>query len=396
MDHRPIAVCIIVENLPVPFVRRAWQEALALKEAGYRVSVISIKGPGYERSRETIEAIEIYRHGVWEASGPLGYLLEYSWALVAQFFLALRIYARTRFRILHAWNPPDTTFLIGSFFRLFGVRFIFDHLDLSPELYLAKFRRRDFFYRLVCLAERLTFRMANVSLATNQSYREIAITRGGMAPERVFIVRVSPQPEKMRRGPPRPELKQGKSFLVVYLGVMGPQDGLDLLLDSVETIVKQKNRRDTLFVLIGAGTELPRLKTLVAQKGLEAWVKFTGRIPSDELAVYLSTADIGVAPDPLNSMNDKSTMGKILEYMAFGLPVVLYDLTEGRRSAGEAALYARSNDPKDFAEKILELLDSEPLRHRLGDIGRSRIEESFNWETDRKSLLKAYETALTP
>lgn len=394
MKPSPIGVCIVVENLPVPMVRHAWQEACALRDAGYRVSVISIKGAGCEKSRETIDGIEIYRHRVWEASRPLGYLLEYSLALVAQFFLALRIYARTRFRILHAWNPPDTMFLIALFFRLFGTRFIFDHMDLSPELYLAKFNRQDFFYRLVCLAERLSFRAATVSLATNESFRDIATTRGRMASERVFIVRVSPEPAEMRRETPRPELKQGKNHLVVYLGVMGPQDGVDLFIESIEYMVKQKGRRDAFFNLIGAGTELPRLKALAARKGLEPWVKFTGRIPSDELAQYLSTADVGVAPDPLNPMNDKSTMGKILEYMAFSLPVVLFDLTEGRRSAGDAALYARPNDPVDFAEKVLTLLDSEPLRRQLGERGRKRIEEGLNWENEKKSLLAAYAAAL--
>jgi len=393
-NRRQPAVLMIVENLPVPLVRRAWQQACALRDAGYRVSVISPKGAGYERGYEAIEGIEIYRHRIWEASGPLGYLLEYSWALAAEFFLALKVFARTRFRILHAWNPPDTMFLLGVFFRLFGVRFIFDHLDLGPELYEAKFGRKDFFHRLVCLAERLTFRAATVSLATNQSYREIAIQRGGMPPERVFIVRVSPEPEKMRRGPARPELKQGKKYLVVYLGVMGPQDGLDLLVESMEYIVKRKKRHDTFFTLIGSGTELPRLKGLVAQKGLESVVKFSGRVPSEELAAYLSTADVGVAPDPKNPMNDKSTMGKILEYMSFELPVVLFDLTEGRRSADTAALYARPNDPVDFAEQILKLLDSESLRHELGTRGRKRIEECFNWESDKQALLEAYRTAM--
>jgi len=240
----------------------------------------------------------------------------------------------------------------------------------------------------------MTFRTATVSLSTNQSYREVAIERGGMPPDRVFIVRVTPEPEKMRRGPPRPELKQGKTHLVAYLGVMGPQDGVDLLIESIHYIVKQKHRDDTQFTLMGSGTETPRLKALVAQKGLEPWVTFTGRVPGDVLAQYLSTADVGVAPDPLNRMNDKSTMGKILEYMAFGLPVVLYELTEGRRSAGDAALYARPNDPVDFAEKVLTLLDSEPLRRQLGELGRKRIEESWHWEIDRKSLLAAYELAL--
>jgi glycosyltransferase involved in cell wall biosynthesis len=388
------SICIIVENLPVPFDRRVWQEAQALHEEGFRVSIICPKGRGFEKPRELLEGIEIYRHSIWEASGPFGYLLEYSWALTVEFFLALRIYSRTRFRILHAANPPDTIFLIGWAFKLFGVRFIFDHHDLNPELFEAKFSKRGFFYRLVCLVERLSFRAAAVSIATNESYREIAHTRGGMKPERVFVVRSSPDLKNIRRGPARPELKDGKTFLVAYVGVMGPQDGLDLLLESIEQIVKHQNRRDTLFVLMGSGTELPRLKAIAAQKSLSDWVKFTGRIPDDELATYLSTADVCVAPDPANPMNDKSTMNKIMEYMAYGRPVVLYDLTEGRRSAGDAALYGRPNDPKDFAEQVMKLLDSEPLRRELGERGRKRIEESLNWDIEKKALLAAYETAM--
>jgi glycosyltransferase involved in cell wall biosynthesis len=391
---QPTGVLIIVENLPFPLVRRAMQQARALRDAGYRVSVISVKGAGCEKSYEVIEGIEVYRHRFWEASSPAGYLVEYSLALASQLYLALKAYRRNRFRVVHTWNPPDIMFLIGLFFKLFGARYVFDHLDLNPELYLAKFGRKDIFYRLVCLVERATFRTADVSLATNQSYREIAIQRGGMPPERVFIVRVSPEPEKMRRGPAYPELKRGKKFLVVYLGVMGPQDGLELWVDSIEYLVKKKGRDDTFFTFIGSGTELPHVRDLVAQKGLQSVVKFTGRIPAEELAKYLSTADVGVAPDPLNPMNDKSTMGKILEYMAFGMPVVLFELTEGRRSAGDAALYARPNDPADFAEKVLRLLDSESLRRQLGERGRRRIVEHFNWETDRKALLQAYEAAL--
>jgi glycosyltransferase involved in cell wall biosynthesis len=390
----PTGVLIIVENLPFPLVRRALQQARALRDAGYRVSVISVKGAGCEKSYEVIDGIEVYRHRFWEASSPAGYLVEYSLALATQFYLALKAYRRTRFRVVHTWNPPDIMFLIGLFFKLFGARYIFDHLDLNPELYLAKFGREDFLYRLVCLVERATFWTADVSLATNQSYREIAIQRGRMPPERVFIVRVSPEPEKMRRGPAYPELKHGKKFLVVYLGVMGPQDGLDLWVDSIEYMVGKMGRDDTFFTFIGSGTELPHIKDLVAQKGLQSVVEFTGRIPGEELAKYLSTAEVGVAPDPLNPMNDKSTMGKILEYMAFGMPVVLFELTEGRRSAADAALYARPNDPVDFAEKVLALLDSESLRRELGERGRRRIVEQFNWEIDRHALLQAYEVAL--
>jgi glycosyltransferase involved in cell wall biosynthesis len=387
-------VCIIVENLPVPFDRRVWQEARALRDAGYRVSIICPKGKGFERSRETLEGIEIYRHRIWEASGALGYMAEYAWALAVEFFLALRIYWKTRFRIIHAANPPDTIFLVALPFKLLRVRFIFDHHDLNPELFEAKFSKRGFFYRMVCLAERWTFRTATVSIATNESYREVALTRGGKKPERVFVVRSLPDLKHIQRVPARQELKEGKPYLVAYVGVMGYQDGLDLLLESIEHMVKEQYRRDTLFVLIGSGTEFQQLQALTEQKGLNDWVKFTGRISDAELAAYLSTADVCVAPDPLNPMNDKSTMNKILQYMAFERPTVLYDLTEGRRSAEDSALFARPNDPADFAKQITKLLDAESLRLDLGKRGRRRIEESLNWEKEKEVLLAAYSKAL--
>ncbi len=388
------AVCIIVENLPVPIDRRVWQEARALRDAGYRVSVICPKGSGFPKSRETLEGIEVYRHWLWEASGPLGYFLEYSVALAAQFLLALRVYARTRFRILQACNPPDTIFLIGLFFKLFGVRFIFDHHDLNPELYEAKFHRRDLGYKLVCWAERLTYRAARVSIATNESYREVAMTRGGMTRERTFVVRSCPDLARIRICQPQPELREGRRHLVAYLGVMAHQDGLDLLLESISILSKLRDCQDTLFVLIGSGPELPRLKEMASQKGLNNLVKFTGRLPDDHVALYFSTAAFGVAPDRYTPMNDKSTMNKIMEYMAFGLPVVLYDLTEGRRSADNAALYARNGDPDDFARKMMTLLDNESLRAELGARGRKRIQETLHWENERQTYLRAYEAAL--
>jgi glycosyltransferase involved in cell wall biosynthesis len=394
MQNKRPAVCIIVENLPVPVDRRVWQEARALQEAGYRVSVICPKARGFEHSRETREGIEIYRYRAWEASGPLGYFVEYTLALAAQFRLALRAYARTRFRVLQACNPPDTIFLIGLFFKPFGVRFIFDHHDLNPELYEAKFGRRDFAYKLVCWAERLTFRTADISIATNESYREVARVRGNMRRERTFVVRSCPDLSRIRKSAAQLELKEGRRYLVVYLGVMGPQDGLELLLESIALVAKRWKRQDILFVLIGSGTELPRLKTLAAEKGLESLVRFKGHLSDEEVAAYLSTAEVGVAPDPATPMNDKSTMNKILEYMAYGLPVVLYDLTEGRRSAAGGALYARPDDPEDFAREILRILDSESLRRELGACGRRRIEESLNWESEKRSLLEAYATAL--
>ena len=395
MNGRRTAICIIVENLPVPFDRRVWQEARALHQAGYQVSVICPKGHGFERSRETLDGIDIYRHRIWEASRPSGYLIEYGWALAAEFGLALKIYGKTRFRILQACNPPDLIFIIGLLFKLLRVRFIFDHHDLNPELYEAKFGHRGLIYKIVCVAESLSFEVADVSIAPNGSFREIALTRGRMKPGRVFMVRSSPELGKVRRLPPDPALKEGRKHLVVYVGVMGPQDGVDLLLESIAHIATSAKRGDVLFAIIGSGTELHHIKTLATHKGLNSLVRFTGRLYGDPLHAYLSTADVCVAPDPVNVFNDKLTMNKVLEYMAFGKPVVLYDLVEGRRSAGECALYARANDPADFATQILKLLDSEMLRHELGECGRRRIESYLNWEHDKLALLEAYQTALS-
>jgi glycosyltransferase involved in cell wall biosynthesis len=386
-------ILIIVEDLPVPFDRRVWQEACALRAAGYGVSVICPKRDSFTAAQETLEGIQIYRHSLREGSGPLGYVAEYLWALACQFLLAVRIYRRTRFRAIHACNPPDTIFLVGALFKLVGVRFIFDHHDLSPELFEVKFARRGLLYRLVWLAERLTYRTADVSIATNMSYREVAVERGGMRSERVFVVRSCPDLNRTIPGEMIPELKHGAQHLVLYLGTMGPQEGVDLLIEAAARI--RDNRVDVGFVIIGEGSEVPRLKELAARRGLGAAMQFTGRIPDRKLADYLHTADICVAPDPKNPMNDKSTMNKILQYMAHGRPVVLFDLTEGRRAAEDAALYAEPNDPGDLARKIAELLDSEPLRRELGERGRRRIEGGLNWDREKQGLLAAYRMALS-
>jgi glycosyltransferase involved in cell wall biosynthesis len=390
----PIGVCIIDENATVPPDRRVWQEARALTQAGYHVSVICPKCPGYTSSRETIEGIDIHRHPSWQAETPFGYLFEYSWALFWEFLLALKVYGRRRFRILHACNPPDTIFLIAWCLKPLGVRFIFDHHDLSPELIETKFGTRGLLYRVGCLLERLTFHAADVSIATNESYREVALSRGGMSSERVFTVRGALDLSKVRLRNPKPQLKNGKAHLVVYLGIMNAQEGIDLFLQSIESIVHLHQRRDTFFVLIGSGGEVPRLKVMVSQKGLDSVVKFTGYISDEDLEEYLSTADVAVAPDPYGPLNDKSTMNKIMHYMAYGLPIVQFDLTEGRRSAGDSSLYARPNDPEDFGAQITRLLNSEALRKELGARGRSRVENVLNWDVERQKLLRAYNKAL--
>ncbi len=359
------AICIVVENLPVPADRRVWSEACALRDAGYTVSVICPKG------KKT-----------W-------------WAFAAELYLVLKVFSRTRFRMLQGCNPPDNIFLLGLLLKVFGVRYIFDHHDLSPEVFEAKFGKKNgVLSAFLRLAEKCSFGVADVSIATNESFREVAIKRGGMRQDQVFVVRNCPDLKKLRRVAVRPDLKRGKALLVVYVGFMGRQDGLDLLLESIEYIVKHEKRQDAHFVLIGGGTMLPGLREIAAQKELDAFVTFTGQVPHEEVVNYLSNSDVGVASDPKTPMNDQSTMIKIFEYMAFGLPIVLFDLKEGRNVAGPAALYASPNDPVDFANQVIKLLDSGELRKQLGTCGRKRVEDGLNWEIEKTNLIRAYQAAL--
>ena len=385
-------VLIIVENLPVPFDRRVWQEATTLQEAGYLVSIICPAGKDHERRKETLQGIHIYRYRLpMEGRGFLGYVIEYGWSLMAQFLLACRVLYERGFDVIHACNPPDNIFLIGGFFKVFGKRFLFDHHDINPELFEAKFGKRGLLYRALVLSERLTFMTAKVSIATNESYRQIAITRGRMDPAKVFVVRSGPDLTRVHTVAPNPSLKNGRQFLVGYVGVMGEQEGIDYLLRAVRIIVNDKDRQDVHFGLVGGGTELENMKLYAAELGISDYVTFTGRIPDEPMLEMLSTADICVNPDVANEMNDKSTMNKIMEYMALGKPVVQFDLTEGRRSALEASVYAKENDEEDLAEKIIELLGDEERRRRMGEYGRRRVEEELQWNYEAPKLLAAYD-----
>jgi len=384
-------ILIIVENLPVPFDKRVWNEANALTRAGYKVSIISPVGKGSEKRREDIEGISIYRHPVLaEGNGVLGYLVEYVSALFWELTIAMRIHVSTGFDAIHACNPPDTIFLIGGLFKLLGKKFVFDHHDINPELFIAKFGKKGLFYRLITFLEWMTFKTADISIATNESYKEIAVTRGGMDPRKVFVVRSGPDLEKFRPVLPQDQLKEGRRHLVGYVGVMGKQEGLNYLLDAVKIIVEERGRKDILFVIIGSGTEFDEIRRYASDIGVEPSVRFTGRIPDTELIAYLSTADVCVNPDVANEMNDKSTMNKIMEYMALGKPVVQFDLTEGRRSAQDASLYARKNDPADFARKIVQLLDDPARREAMGKYGKERVENCLAWEFSGRVLCEAY------
>ena len=390
-------VLIIVENLPCPFDRRVMQEARTLASAGYEVSIISPKAPGFERSFERVEGVDIYRHALpREADGVFGYLFEYSVALIMQSWLSLKIYFTRGFDVIHACNPPDTIFIIGAFYKMLGKKFVFDHHDINPELYEAKFGRRGLGRNLLVALERLSFNTADVVISTNESYRKIALTRGGVNPKSVFVVRSGPDLGRLKLVPPNPALKRGRQFLVGYVGVMGKQEGIDLLLQSVQLIVHHLKRTDIHFGLVGGGTELAAMRELARNLDVADYVTFTGRTSEAELLEMLNTADICVNPDRANDMNDRSTMNKIMEYMALGKPVVQFDLTEGRVSAGDASWYARPNDVADLAQKMVALLGNEQQRIHMSAVGRERVENFLSWQHEAPRLLAAYEHLFKP
>jgi len=385
-------VLFIVENLPSPFDRRVWQEATTLRENGYQVSIICPTGAGCSKKYEVIDDIHIYRHELpLEADGAVGYLVEYSVALFWEFFLAWKVLLTRGFDVIHGCNPPDTVFLIGGFFKLLGKKYLFDHHDINPELYEAKFERRDFFYKVMLAWERWSFKTASLSIATNESYKYIAINRGGMNPEKVFVVRSGPKLDRLKIQSPVPKLKQGRKYLVGYVGVMGKQEGVAYLLRAAKHVVCELGRKDVHFGLVGSGTELEELKRYCNELGLDDYVTFTGRVPDSELLDMLNTADVCVNPDVANEMNDKSTMNKIMEYMALGKPIVQFDLTEGRFSAQEASLYAEKNNDVDMANKIVELLDDPLRREKMGEFGRNRVINELEWKYEEPKLIHVYD-----
>ncbi|MCX7887219.1 MAG: glycosyltransferase family 4 protein, partial [Verrucomicrobiae bacterium] len=339
-------VLIIVENLPVPFDRRVWQEATTLRAAGYDVSVICPTGKDCEAAFERLNGIQIYRHPLPpEVHSFSGYLREYLAAIRWEWKLARRIWRQHRFHAIHACNPPDLIFLVALWFKLrHDTKFIFDQHDLCPELYESKYNRRDLFYWTLRLLERLTFALADTVISTNESYRAVAIRRGRKRPDRVFVVRSAPDLARFQPVPPNPVFRRGRKYLVGYLGVMGPQDGLDHLLRAAQELVIKRGRQDIQFCLIGKGPMFDQLQQMAHELGVGDYVEFTARIPDDEMIARLCSCDVCVNPDPLNPLNNLSTMNKIMEYMALGRPVVQYDLKEGRFSAGDASLYAEPNN----------------------------------------------------
>jgi glycosyltransferase involved in cell wall biosynthesis len=389
-------ILIIVENMPVPRDVRVWKEARALREAGYEVTVLCPRGRGAEQGYEFVDGVYIYRHPTaQEGHGSWGYVREYTYALFWQFLYSWWIYLRRGFHVIQGCNPPDDIFLVALPFKLLGVKYIFDHHDVSPELYMSKYGKKDLFYKIQLWLERITFRCSNVVMSTNNSYREIAMTRGGVREDDIFVVRNGPSREMFKAVSPKPALKHGKRHLVGYVGVMNSQDGLDILLD-VAFRINNLGRRDIHFTCVGNGPELASLRKMTQDKQLEDMVTFTGYVPDAELVEILSTADVCVNPDRPCQMNSMSTMIKILEYMALGKPIVQFDGKEGRFSAQNASLYSDGRDhAANFAEKILWLLDHPEERERMGHFGRTRIEKDLAWEYSVQNLLAAYERAFS-
>jgi glycosyltransferase involved in cell wall biosynthesis len=393
---RAPGVLILVENETVPFDCRVWLQCQALVAEGYRVSVISPKAPG-DPGYELVDGVHLYRYrAARTGSGVLSFLVEFAYSWIAAALLSVRVLLGPGFDVLQACNPPDTYFLLAAGYKLLGKRFLFDQHDLSPEIYALRFPRpSSLALRLLRSLERLCHRTADHVITVNESVRELLIARTGSPPDKVSVVRNGPDLGRLHRVVPRPELRRGKRYLCCYLGVMGPQDGVDLLLRAIHVFTGQLGRHDCHFLLMGFGDALEELKRLAAELGIQDVVTFTGRVGDAEIRASLSSADLGLSPDPKNAFNDVCTMIKALEYMSFGLPVVSFDLKETHVSAGEAAIYVQGSGPEAYAAAISELLDSPERRARMGAAGRRRIEEALSWEHQKIAYLRTYDRLLS-
>ncbi len=388
-------ILILVENLPVPFDRRVWMESLALTEAGYKVSVISpCPNEELDEPDKVIEGIHVYRYPPPKPTqGALSFIREFSYCYFQTRRLAREVWRTDPFDVIHSCNPPDTFWKLAKGYKRHGVKYVFDHHDLCPELYISKFNREDVFLKGLYWLEKKQFDTADAVISTNESYRQVAIRRGGKRPEEVVVVRSGPLLSRFRRVPPDESLKRGRRHLAVYLGVMGPQDGVDYALRAVRYAV-DAGLESTSFAFIGGGDSYDDLVLLSEELRLEEHVTFTGRIPDDELALYLSTAALALAPDPQTPLNDVSTMNKIIEYMAMHLPIVSFDLKESRHSAGDAAVYVTGDDEEKMGLSIKELIEDPQRRERMGRIGRERVETELAWDYGKRVLVAFYDRLL--
>jgi glycosyltransferase involved in cell wall biosynthesis len=388
---------VLVENLSVPFDRRVWQQSRALVDAGMDVTVICPAGIGYDVEPEVvIDGVRILRYPLRAATGgTLGYVREYALAMWHTLRLALKVRRERPIDFVHACNPPDLFFVIAMLLRVGGTRFVFDHHDLVPELFLSRFPDAGpSLYRLTRFVERLTFAAADAVISTNESYRRVAIERGKIQPDKVVVVRSAPELHRFVPRPPDGSLRRGKRHLLAYLGVMGRQDGVDYALRAIRALRYDIGRTDFHCIFMGSGDVFDDMVKLSAELGLADVVEFPGRVSDELVQRCLSTADVCLAPDPLNPLNDVSTMNKVVEYMTMGRPLVSFDLKEARVSAGDAALYVPANDESAFARAIDTLLDDPERRRRMGEVGRRRVQEELSWDCSRRNLVAFYERLL--
>ena len=397
--RKPARVLIIVQNLSVPFDRRVWLECRSLIDAGFEVAVVCPKGPG-DPAYARLSDVELYKYRPYAPGGSrISFVLEYLYSFFATLALSIKASWRGRFTVVQTCNPPDIFWPIGLLFRIaHGSSFVFDHHDLCPELYQSRFPNGNrLIYRALLLMERCTAKTADHVTSTNDSYREIVVHRDGVDPAKVTVVRTGPDAAKLSRTAPDPALRGNRPYLVAYIGVMGPQDGVDLVLDVADVVVRKLNRRDISFTLIGSGDCFTDLVAQRDRLDLADFVTFTGRIPDADVAAILSSAHVGISPDPKNPLNDLSTMNKTMEYMAFGLPVVAFDLRETRVSAGNAGVYATPNDVEELARLLVGLMDDESTRRAMGAAGRARIEQELAWEHQAPRYVSVYQQlAATP
>jgi len=388
-------VLIIVENMSVPLDRRVWRECLALREAGYQVSVISPMAFGMLKPRETIEGVSIYRFPTWQASGSaFSYLIEYSVALVCSFALMWVVWLREGFDVIQICNPPDLLILPTMPFKLLGKAVIFDQHDLSPEIYQAQNPGKPgFVERSLLFFEKLTYSLSDLVLVVNESCKKVALGRGERKEEDVFIVRNGPTLKSIRSARANPLLKKGMKYLLSYVGMMGPQDGIDVLLRATRDLRSVHGRKDFHVRIVGDGTVLQQMKELAAQLGVSDLVTFTGFLDYDQVLETIATAEVCLCPDPKTPLSDKCSLVKSIEYMSLGRAFVAFDLEEVHLAAGDAAIYATPNDEPDFARKIDYLLDNEELRSAMGNRGRERVLQRLAWEHSKQTLYAAYDKA---
>jgi glycosyltransferase involved in cell wall biosynthesis len=392
----PRSCVIVVENLPVPFDRRVWQEAQALKRAGWLVSVICPANEAFPAKFEVIDDIAIYRHPLPpEGRGALAYFREYAAALFHEFRLLIKVHRERGFSIVQACNPPDLIFLAAAPFRLMGKRFIFDQHDVGPELFVVKYGDKGFLYRALIFFERCSYAMADFVITANATFKDIAVRRGGKAPSLIEVVYGVPERKRIHRVAPEPGLSGGRKFVLGYIGIINEQDGVDHLVRAVAELAGAKGFRDFRAVIVGAGPGLESVRALARSLGVEDYLSFTGYLSGDRMLAHISAFDIGIIPDPFNEANDVMSMNKVFEYCALGIPTACYPLTETKRLLGEAGVYAPTLDPAGLADACLRLMQDEPLRRRCATEAARLSAETFVWENEARKYVETYERALT-